>query len=152
MNSVTDHALLMIRNSWVSIPNEKLFWGKQSSLKYTNKTFWNGLLLKEKSKLLNIYFVFMMKKKNKHCFTFFLSFSFSSIGNYKQMKAVKLFIIYSSFWARMIDLRKTVHKHTLNREFVLVCLHNYWSIIFLKLYSQILKSSLCFSIDRNLCK
>lgn len=124
MHITTDHALLMIRNSWVSIPNGKLFWWKRSSLKYTNKMFWNGLLLKEKSKLWNIYFAFMTKKKN-HCFTCFLSFSFSSIENYKQMKAVKLFIIYSSFWARVIDLRKAVHKHTLNKS---LCLYVYIAI------------------------
>lgn len=64
MHITTDHALLMIRNSWVSIPNGKLFWWKRSSLKYTNKMFWNGLLLKEKSKLWNIYFAFMTKKKS----------------------------------------------------------------------------------------
>lgn len=41
------------------------------------------------------------------------------------MKAVKLFIIYSSFWARVIDLRKAVHKHTLNKS---LCLYVYIAI------------------------
>lgn len=70
------------------------------------------------------YILLSWQKKN-HCFTCFLSFSFSSIENYKQMKAVKLFIIYSSFWARVIDLRKAVHKHTLNKS---LCLYVYIAI------------------------